>query len=108
MNSKLTKTERIAQKVAEGMTNIEAEIAVTDEIHAEKKEQLLKQLEREETVIAEMAVDVVRKAYPDVYAQALAEARELREKQKAERNARVRAKRRANGEDITDDEDDAY
>lgn len=71
-----TKSERIAEKVAEGMTHIDAQIAVAKEDAAATVKKLEAKKAREQKRIDAAAVEIIRREFPDVWAQAQDAARE--------------------------------
>lgn len=71
-----TKSERIAEKTAEGMTHIEAEIAIAREDAAAKIKKLEAKQKREQKRIDTAAVEIIKTRFPDVWAQAQDAARE--------------------------------
>ncbi len=93
MTEKMTRTERVAAKVAAGLSNLDAEIVVEEELHAEKIERLKAAKAAEDEAVRAMVAGIVEELHPDIYAEALAEARARRSKKKSARNSRVRAAR---------------
>jgi len=71
-----TKTERIAEKVAKGMTEVKAAIAVADEDHAATIKKLKAREKREQKRIDTAAVEIIKTRFPDVWTQAQDAARE--------------------------------
>ncbi|MGN0094844.1 MAG: hypothetical protein ACI38U_02165 [Corynebacterium sp.] len=87
MAKKLTKRERIDAKVADGMDHLAAQMAVAEEDHAEKMKKLEAKQKREQARIDEIAVGIVRKNFPEQWAEAQELAREQVEEQRTKRAA---------------------
>lgn len=100
-----TRTERVAAKVAAGMSNLEAEIAVEEELHAEKIKKLKAAQAAEDEAVRAMVAGIVEELHPHIYAEALQEARKRRAERKTARNTRVRAARAADSSDDTNNTD---
>lgn len=71
-----TKRERIAEKVAEGMSHIDAQIAVAKEDAAATVKKLEAKKAREQKRIDTAAVEIIKTRFSDVWAQAQDAARE--------------------------------
>lgn len=82
---KMTKTERVQQKIAEGMSHIDAEVAVAQELHREEMATLKARAQREQKRIDALIPGIIQERWPDVYEQAAAEARERHEQARARR-----------------------
>ncbi len=88
-----TRTERVAAKVATGMSNLDAEIAVEEELHAEKLAKLRAAQQAENEATRAMVAGILEELHPAIYTKVIEEARARRAKKKSARNARVRASR---------------
>lgn len=85
--SRMTKTQRVAEKVVEGMSHVDAEIAVIDEMHAERRAALVRVKQKEDKGVESMIASLVKSMHPQVYA-------EVREEAVAQREAARRSRRK--------------
>lgn len=100
--AKMTKADRIDEKMHAGMSRLDAEIEVAKEDAAEKIARLERRQAREQARIEARAVDVLKRDHGDVWERALTVARGEIE---ADRDRRSRARRKAGA--ATADHDDA-
>lgn len=92
MAKKMTKRERIEQKIADGLSRLDAEIEIAKEDAAERIARLERRQARERARIEARAVEIIRRDLADVWAQAEDAARAELD---AERAKRSEARRRA-------------
>ena len=95
MAKKLTKQERIDQKIADGLSRLDAEIEIAKEDAAEKIARLERRQARERARIDARAVEIIKRDFADAWAQAEDAARTELD---AERAKRSEARRRAAAE----------
>lgn len=100
MAKKMTKQERIDQKIADGLSRLDAEIEIAKEDAAERIARLERRQARERARIEARAVDVLKRDHGDVWGHAMTVARGEIE---ADRVKRSRARRKATA---TADHDD--
>lgn len=72
---KMTKKQRYEQKVAEGMSHLDAEIAAQKEENEEKLQRLLAKQKREEAKVREKQPEWLRINHPDLWQQSVEEIR---------------------------------
>ncbi|WP_162986171.1 hypothetical protein [Corynebacterium xerosis] len=102
---KQTKSERIDEKMATGLSRLDAEIEVAREDAAEKISRLEKRQAREQARIEARAVDVLKRDHVEVWERALTVARGEIE---ADRVKRSRARRKAGAATADHDGHDGY
>lgn len=73
--AKLSKAQRIANKIADGMTHIEAEISIVQEDNAAKVAVLKVRQEKEETKVRSIIVELLAEHHPDRFRDLEAKAR---------------------------------
>ena len=92
MAKKMTKRERIEQKIADGLSRLDAEIEIAKEDAAERIARLERRQARERARIEARVVEIIRRDLADVWARAEDAARAELD---AERAKRSEARRRA-------------
>lgn len=85
MAKKLTKKQRIEEKVAAGVDHVTAEMEVIKEDSDEALRKLEAKREREQKRIDEATVGIIREHYPDVWTEAQSLAREQIEARRTKR-----------------------
>lgn len=92
MAKKLTKQQRIDEKMAGGLSLVEAEIEIAREDADEKIARLRRRQEREQKRIDARAVEIIERDHAELWAEAQ---RQARVEIEAERDKRSAARRRA-------------
>lgn len=82
---KLTKPQRIEAKMSEGMSRIDAEMAVNDEMYAEERRKLRARKSREQTRVDARVLQLVKTTQPDLYEELRSEAEVQMKQEAAER-----------------------
>lgn len=103
---RLTKAQRIEEKVNEGMTRLEAEIEVEQEDFQARIEKLKAEQEEEQRKINEKMLDLLEEEHPDIHAKlkdrviADKRAEEIKRSRRARTAARNRRKKSSDGKPI--------
>ncbi|UBI07701.1 hypothetical protein LA329_05235 [Corynebacterium falsenii] len=100
MAKKMTKRERIEQKIADGLSRLDAEIEIAKEDAAERIARLERRQARERARIEARAVEIIRRDFADAWTHAEDAARAELD---AERAKRSEARRRAAESSRTDE-----
>ena len=92
MAKKMTKQERIDQKIADGLSRLDAEIEIAKEDAAERIARLERRQAREQKRIDARAVEIIERDHAELWGDAQ---RQARVEIEAERDKRSAARRRA-------------
>lgn len=82
---RMTKAQRVQQKIEAGRSHIDAEVAVAQELHREEMAALKAKAQREQRKVEALIPGIIQEQHPEVYDQAEAEARRRHEKARAKR-----------------------
>lgn len=86
MTKKMTKAERLEQKITDGMSRLDAELEVAREDAQALVARAEARAKREHARIEAAAVEIVKDLYPDTWAEVTATARDQLEAQRAQRS----------------------
>ncbi|MEJ6549495.1 hypothetical protein PQI66_08060 [Corynebacterium sp. USCH3] len=103
MTKKLTKTQRIEQKVDDGLSRVEAELAVAREDAEAMVARAEARAKKEQAKVDAAAVEIIRENHPDVWEQATDMARAELEAKSAARSQAAKGTVGTSGADAVED-----